>query len=424
MSCRKGEIERMKKRVWILNHHANSMFFDEGGRHYSFAKYLKRNGYEPVIFCSNAQHGTGKVYFEDNCVWQEHINEKIQVPFVFIKGRPYVGNGKNRILCMLDYYFYVKKAAIQYAKLHGKPDVIIGSQVHPLAIVRAIKLAKKYHVKSIAEIRDLWPESIVAYGIASAKNLLIILLYKLEKWIYVSADNIIFTMGGGRDYIKIKGWDHCKGKKVDLNKVYYINNGVDLENFDYNVQNYRIDDEDLKNNEIIKVVYAGSIRKANNLGLILDIAKEVKDTVHFLIWGSGEETEYIKKRIDEEKITNVIYKGRVEKKYIPYIVSSGNINIMDMQNSNDIFRFGISPNKLFEYLAAGKPIIMYQLNHYNPALESGCGFVANRVEEIVDYLNSYEENNSNCNYGLCDEVRNTYSYKNLTLNLIDIIEQE
>ena len=158
MSCRKGEIERMKKRVWILNHHANSMFFDEGGRHYSFAKYLKRNGYEPVVFCSNAQHGTGKVYFEDDCVWQEHINEKIQVPFVFIKGRPYVGNGKNRILCMLDYYFHVKKAAIQYAKMHGKPDVIIGSQVHPLAVLAAEQLANSFGIKCIAEFRDLWPE--------------------------------------------------------------------------------------------------------------------------------------------------------------------------------------------------------------------------------------------------------------------------
>ena len=56
----------MKKNVWIMNHYAGSMFFDKGGRHYNFAKYLRRSGYEPVIFCANSMHGKQKLFFDNN----------------------------------------------------------------------------------------------------------------------------------------------------------------------------------------------------------------------------------------------------------------------------------------------------------------------------------------------------------------------
>lgn len=411
----------MKKNIWILNHHANGMYFDEGGRHYSFAKYLRIMGYNPVIFCSNAQHGNGKLFFESNCLWEEHINKKIDVPFVFVKGRPYKGNGLQRVLCMLEYYFNMQKVAKEYEKKHGKPDIIIGSQVHPLAIVRAIKLAKKYHVKCIAEIRDLWPESIVAYNMASRKNPIVKLLYKLESWIYEKADDIIFTIGGGVDYILEKRLN--TRKEIDINKVHYINNGVDLESFEENLSKYQIYDDDLQNNQYIKAIYVGAIRHVNNIGAILEIAKKINSKVKFLIWGMGDEVEYLKQRITREKIENVIYKGSVEKKYIPYIISKADVNLMDMQDSNEIFKYGISPNKLFEYLAVRKPIIMYQLNNYNPATECGVGFVAENFNDIINYFNEEKyllESQAIDNYNM---AREKYSYSNLTKELVKIIEK-
>jgi hypothetical protein len=91
---------------------------------------------------------------------------------------------------MLDYYFNVKKACKQYPR----PDVIIGSSVHPLACVAAIHLSKRYSCKNIVEIRDLWPESIVEFMDKSRFNPIIIALYRLEKWIYVRADELIFRL--------------------------------------------------------------------------------------------------------------------------------------------------------------------------------------------------------------------------------------
>ena len=411
----------MKKNVWILNHHANKMYFDKGGRHYSFAKYLVRKGYSPVIFCSNAEHGTGKLYFQENELGRVCFDEAIDVPFIFIKGRSYIGNGLPRILCMIDYFKNVQKYAIKYLKHHQKPDVIIASSVHPLACVAGIRLAKKLGIKCIVEIRDLWPASIVAYGVASDENIFVKMLYRLERWIYKKADAIIFTMGGGKEYIKGRVWDSESGGDIDLGKVFYINNGIDIEDFSANRDKYQIDDADLNDETLTKIVYVGSIRRANNVGALLDIAKDIANNIKILIWGKGDEVELIRNRIESEKLVNVSLKGSVEKKYIPYIISKADVNIMDMQEGNAITRFGISPNKLFEYIAAEKPIIMYQMFNYNPALDYGIGMVASDFSQIKEYLSTFSRSyyEKEQNFAM---AKAAFSYATLTNDLIKVIE--
>ena len=107
----------------------------------------------------------------------------------------------------------------------------------------------------------------------------------------------MFTAEGAYDYIKGQHWEN----EVPRSKVYYINNGVDLELFDYNKENFRVEDTDLDDPGIFKVVYTGSIRQVNNLGLLLDAAKEVKDErVRFLIWGDGDEKAALEQRLQED----------------------------------------------------------------------------------------------------------------------------
>lgn len=364
----------MRKTVWILNHYAGGMLFDKGGRHYNFAKYLKRSGYEPVVFCCNAKHGRAELYYETDALWQEHMAEELGVPFVFVKARTYTGNGKQRVLNMADFYRNVQKAAREYAALHGKPDIIYASSVHPLTLVAGLRLAKRFGVKCICEMRDLWPESIVAYSSRFTKDHpLIKLLYQGEKWIYKKADKLIFTREGDRDYLAEQGWDAPHGGPIDLDKVYYINNGVDLETFAYNREHFQTRDPDLDDPDSFKVIYTGSIRHVNGLGLLLDTAKEVKDPrVRFLVWGDGDELPALRQRVLDEHIENVVFKGRVNKQYIPYIVSRADLNF-NHNTPVSIFRFGISFNKLFDYLAAEKPVLSDFPSQYNPSIQWGAG---------------------------------------------------
>ncbi len=363
----------MRKRVWILNHYAGESFADNGWRHYWFAKYLKRDGYEPVIFCSNAQHnGEAPFFFPMNDLWEEKEQEIIDVPYIFVKSRSYAGNGKDRVLNMADFYRNVQKAAKAYAKRSGAPDVIIASSVHPLTLIAGEKLAKKFGVPCICEIRDLWPEALVEYGKLNRDSLLVKALYAGEKWIYKKADALIFTMEGGRDYIAQQGWN----TQIDKNKIFHINNGVDIEQFDENKTKYVWPDADLDSNNLYKIVYTGSINLINHLELIVDVAKIIQKqkNIKILVWGGGNELQDLQAKVKEAKLTNIVFKGTVEKKYIPGILSRADINLMHCWEMSDaVAKYGPSNNKLFEYLAAGKPIFSTVIPGYSILKRYQCG---------------------------------------------------
>lgn len=413
----------MRKKVWIWNHYATNTYFDQGGRHYNFAKFLAAAGYEPVIFCATTIHNSSRQVNTGGALWTEKTDSVC--PYVFVKARPYTGNGKQRVLNMVDFYQGVKTAAREYAKVHGKPNIIYASSVHPLTLVAGIQMARHFGVKCICEVRDLWPESIVAYSDRFTKcHPLIRLLYQGERWIYTRADAIIFTMEGAYDYIIEQGW----GKDIPRGKVYYINNGVDLESFDYNRHHFQVEDPDLQNSDIFKVIYAGSIRRINNLGLLLDAAKQIADPrVKFLIWGDGDEREALEQRLREENIGNVVFKGRVAKNYIPDIVSRADLNLVHWEQS-DLLRFGESYNKLFEYLAAGAPIFSTVRTGYSIVEGEHCG-LESRGSTPGDFAAGIGQIAA-----LSEDARRTmgenarkaaekYDFRNLTRQLINVIEE-
>ncbi len=154
-----------------------------------------------------------------------------------------------------------------------KPDVIYTSSPDLFVAFFALVFGRKKKIPVVVEVRDLWPESIVEYKRMSRKNPIIQVLYQLEKWIYKKADRLIFTMPGGKEYIKDKGWD----KAIDLRKVHHINNGVDLEEFEANKKKYFLEDEDLKSQTIFKAVYVGSIRLVNHLEDIVNAAEDIEE---------------------------------------------------------------------------------------------------------------------------------------------------
>lgn len=417
----------MGKKVWIMNHYAAGMFFEKGGRHYNFSKYLARAGYEPVVFCCNALHNSkaALAFPEMQGLWEIREAKEIHTPFVVVKGRAYIGNGKQRVLNMLDYYRNVQKAVIEYAATHGKPDIIVGSSVHPLACVAAIKLSKQLKCKNIVEIRDLWPESIVAYNVASKNNPIVKLLYCLEKWIYTKADAIIFTMEGGRDYIIGKGWDTDHGGPVDLNKVHHINNGVDLEEFNYNREHYTISDPDLDDPTTFKVVYTGSIRKVNGLQQLVEAAKCLKKVkqIQLLIYGEGDERQALQDLATAKQLNNIHFKGKVEKKYVPYILSKADLCLLHWQTT-PITKYGMSMNKFFEYVASGNPLITNLQTKYDLIARYDCGFhidytdpdrAAEELERIAATdLTPFAENSR--------RAAADYDFSQLTKKLVELLE--
>jgi len=364
----------MRQNVWIWNHYATNMFFDQAGRHYWFAENLIKEGYKPTIFCASTNHFLDKHIETKGEKFSAHSVKDI--PFVFVNTPEYKGNGKKRILNMISFYRGLLKTAKLYAEINGKPDVILASSVHPLTLVAGIKVAKKFAIPCICEVRDLWPESIVAYGSLKRNSVIAKLLYQGEKWIYKKANSIIMTWEGGSQYIIDQGWD----KQVDLNKVKHISNGVLIDSFDKNSKENKVSDLDLEDKNYKNLVYAGSIRKVNNLGLLLDAAKLVQEKdqqIRFLIYGSGDEKEMLENRCKEENINNVVFKGRVEKKKIPSILKRSYANILH-NSSTSLDKYGQSQNKFFEYLAAGRSVIQTYTTGYSVLEKYNCGVSATK----------------------------------------------
>lgn len=403
--------------IWFINHYAVPPQYYPLARQTYFAKYLMKMGHTVTIFAASTVHNSDKNLITDGSPWREEWVDGVH--YVYTKCMDYQGNGLKRIYNMCEFAWKLPGVC----KKFPRPDAIVATSMPPTSCAMGIRLARRYGCRGVAEIADLWPESIVAYGIAGPHNPAVVALRRLEKWIYKKADAVVFTMEGGYDYIVEQGWE----KDIPRSKVFYINNGVDLEAFQYNREHYQVEDPDLEDPETFKVVYTGSIRKVNNLGLLLDAAKETKDPhIKFLIWGDGDELPALRQRATEEHIENVVFKGKVEKKYIPYITSCADLNLAH-NTPSPLFRFGISPNKLFDYLAAGKPILSDFPCPYNPAVQAGAGLavespspgaVAQAIEQFAEM--DRERYTAFCRYS--QSAAKQYDFQVLTQTLLKIME--
>ncbi|MFM1539546.1 glycosyltransferase family 4 protein [Helcococcus bovis] len=379
-----------KKLVWIVSHYGGAPSFSQRLPEYLIAKALQNEGYDVKLIVSSFVHNTDINFIKDN---RKFIEKNIDgVDFIFIKTREY-GSKINRVLNMLEFSRGLKKL---HKKLNNKPDLIISQMPTPNQCYVSQRLAKKFNVPYITYIVDLWPLSIVEYAGISNSNPIIQLLYKFEKWIYRKSDDLVFTWEGAYDYIIDKGWDN----QVSREKFNYINIGVDLNQFNYNKDNFTVEDSDLED-DTFKVMYCGSVRQANDIGTVVECAKKVnekgyEDKIKFIIYGDGPDKAILEEKCKKENITNVLFKGSINKNYIPFVLTKSNLNILNLKKAATQ-KYGNSSNKLFEYFAAGNPVLAnidegnYPIiSKYNAGKIVEAGNIDEYAEKVLYFYNLTE----------------------------------
>lgn len=359
------------KRIWIWNHDATRMFSDRAGRHYWFAMKLKERGYVPAVFCANINHFTGETR---SLNMNYEIDEVDGIPFVFVKTTPYRGNGLDRIKNWYSFYRNLFRIYKEVIGRLGKPDLILASSVHPLTMVAGVQIAKRIGVPCICEIRDLWPEAIFNVGKAKENGLIGRILKKGEYWIYRNADALIFTKEGDTDYLREQRWLTEQGGRIDFKKCYYINNGIDYKRYLAQIEEDVLSDDDLESDNF-HVVYTGTLRKVNNIENIIDAAYILRqhEDIDFLIFGEGVLRQDLEKAVRDKGLSNVKFKGYVNRQYIPYILSRSSVNLLNYAQDLYNWKRGNSSNKMFEYLASGKPIISTVKMGYDILERYQCG---------------------------------------------------
>ena len=173
-------VNKTKPHLWIFNHYAVTPDLPGATRHFDFGRELVKRGYQVTVFAADFNH----LLLQPNMKLGPRKKWKLEnvdgVNFVWLKTFSYQQNNWRRIINICSYFLQASLVSDKIAKKIGRPDVIIGSTVHPLAPLLALRLAKKFQAKFIGEIRDLWPQSLQEMGVLSRKSLTTIILHWLN----------------------------------------------------------------------------------------------------------------------------------------------------------------------------------------------------------------------------------------------------
>jgi len=336
-----------KHSILILNHHASTPDMGGGGRHYELAKMLSEKGHKVTIIASSYDNGRKKYHFEDEVVIKD-FNDNFQM--ICLKTKPAYKNIITRFINYIDYKIKVSR----WNKFKFEPEVIIASSVHPLSWVAGYILSKRHNAKYIVEVRDLWPLSMYEDLSGLIRKLVFGYFESLERKYYRLADAIITTAPYAYEYMEEK-------YGIDKNKVFHIPHGIDIDEFDKNMEK----GDEILNGKLKEtldnyfcVTYAGALSKSEGLPTLVQSAaylKDIKD-LKILIVGSGSEKEILEDIIAKEELNNVIMIDKQPRSHVPLILKKSDILFCGLMERK-VFKYGISKNKFYDYMAAKKPIV-------------------------------------------------------------------
>ncbi len=402
----------MSKTIWIVNYYTGTPEKASNPRYLKLAHHFMKAGYKVITFNHT---------FDGEDTFQR--KQYGEYNFVHVKVPYYVGNGLKRM------YSIWKFADTLYRnrKRFEKPDIVL-QNIHPPFDYPIVKIAKKLKARYIAEAWDLWPEDFVVFGLVSRSNPAMKVAYHIEKKFYYAADEIVFTFKGAFDYLKRQGWTTETGGKIDLNHVHYINNGIDIEQFDKDVLAYPRSDKDLNDPNTYKIIYLGSINLANNVQTLIDAAKILQDNpkYRFFFYGDGAQREQLEQIVKEQQISNVVFKEkRIPLEECAWVVSQATVNVMNY--AKNFGHMGVSSGKMFQYLAAGKPIVCNIDIKYDNLIEDNKLGVAKDIttaKEFAKEIQRIAEMPKEEYEAMCQRVRETaykFDYKVLAKQEIELL---
>ena len=320
----------MRRKVVVLNHFAVPLGAPGGTRHVELFSRLV--DWDATVIAGNKNmltqepqaSGSGQLY---RTVWVS----------------PFKTNGISRVLNWVSYVV----TATPVALLRRRLDLVYASSPHLLTALAGWLVARIRRVPYVVEIRDLWPEILVDMGGMSRQSPIFRTLEALEGFIYRHADLIVVLAAGSVAAIENRG--------VSSERIVFIPNGADPEDFDVKVPRSEL--RARYGFDRFTLVYTGAHGPANGLGLLLDAAEELADeNITFALVGDGVAKLDLIAEAKRRGLDNVLFLDPVPKSEIPELLAAADAGLHVLADV-ELFKYGVSPNKLFDYMAAGKPVI-------------------------------------------------------------------
>lgn len=344
--------------LWIVNHYAGLPETTPATRTFDLGRQLVSMGHHVTVFACSFNHYT---FAEERLRWyQLAARAEIEgVRFVWIRGIPYRHNDVWRFLNMLGFALLALAVGLW---LRPRPDIIIGVTVHPLAPVAAFLLSRLRRARFWLDITDIWPQSLIELGHLRAESLSARAIAWLERFSLRKAELVLSVLPGIADYVRDQELPH--------KPTAWIPNGIDARRAP------TLDDDEPPDGPTFTLAWAGGFAPAHALDTILEAAAILQTSpepgVRFVLIGDGPQLEHVKARVRELRLTNVELPGFVPKARLYHRLAEANGFLVTGRNL-PVYRYGISYNKVFDYMLAGRPIIFAISARNNPVAEAGAG---------------------------------------------------
>ncbi len=354
--------------ILLVNHYAGTPALGMEYRPYYLAREWVRAGHRVQVLAADHSHVRAK---QPTCVrradapsWVSGDEVIDGIAYRWYATPPYAGNGLGRVKNIWAFCKAVWRDTPRLVR-EFKPEVVIASSTYPMDNWVARRIAQRAGAKHVYEVHDLWPLSPIELSGLSRRHPFIVLVQAAEDFAYRHADRVVSMLPKVHAYMASRG--------LDLKKLAIVPNGISLDEWEQPPEPLRADVAEAVKGHGCVVGYAGSMGLPNALDTLLDAAALLKaQPLRFVLVGGGHEQARLAARVQAEGLTNVRFLPPIPKAQIPSFLAATDIAYIGWQRV-PIYRFGIAPNKLMDYMMAGCAVLHSVEAGNDPVAEAGCG---------------------------------------------------
>jgi glycosyltransferase involved in cell wall biosynthesis len=355
--------------ILYINHYAGSPALGMEFRPYYLAREWVSAGHRVQMLAADVSHVRARAPqppagTAPDQAWQAVTDG---ISYRWYRTPAYQGNGLGRVK---NIWAFLKAVWRDTPRLVAtfKPDLVIASSTYPMDIWVARRLARRAQAKLVFEVHDLWPLSPIELSGMSRRHPFIVLVQAAEDAAYRHADHVVSMLPKVHQYMASRG--------LDLKKLAIVPNGITLDEWEGESAPLRDDVAQALARARAKgtvVGYAGSMGLPNALDTLLDAARQLQgQPLQFVLVGSGHEAERLARRVAEEGLGQVQLLPPIPKAQVPSFLARVDIAYIGWQRV-PIYRFGIAPNKLMDYMMARCAVLHSVEAGNDPVAEAGCG---------------------------------------------------
>ncbi len=362
--------------IWYVAHYAGGPGVGRHNRGWYLSKNWTKQGASSTVIVANNHHML-------DAPQPAGYRDVDGVAYEFVKSPPYRGNGLGRLWNMAVFTIRFYRHAEKLAKVHGRPDMVIATSPHPFSFLATHLVARRFGAKSVFEVRDLWPASLTEVMDVPGWHPVVKAIAAVERYAYRTADAVVSLLP------KTKGYMEERGLVGD--RWYFIPNGIDQNETIERLQPSELTTqlETWRREDRCVIAYTGALGVPNNLDILIDAlakARQEDANVRVAVVGRGETEERLKKKADDLRLQGSIrFFGQVSRKQALSLLSQVDVGFVSLKPSG-VFQFGISPNKIYDYMLTGIPIISAISSGNDIVADARCGFSI-KSNDPVDVAN-------------------------------------